>query len=82
MATAETVHREMLDAWNRRDFDGMRALFHADYTYVGGDGQTQSGGPDMGIDIARGYAAAFPDGRAEVKSTMVQGNSAISHWRD
>jgi len=75
MVSGDTVHREMLDAWKRRDFDAMRALFHPEYTYVGGDGKTVPGGPDIGIEIAKGYAAAFPDGRAEVTSTMVQGGA-------
>ena len=59
----------------------MRSLFHPKYTYTGGDGQTMPGGPELGVQIAQGYAAAFPDGRAEVTSTTVQGDTAVGEFR-
>ena len=45
MAKGESVHEVMLDAWNRRDCETMRGLFHDAYTYVGGDG-VELAGPD------------------------------------
>ncbi len=80
MATAETIHREMLDIWNRRDFEAMRSMFHDKYSYTGGDGQVMTG-PDSGIQVAKGYATAFPDGRAEVKTTYVQGDVAVCEFQ-
>jgi steroid delta-isomerase-like uncharacterized protein len=81
MTTPETVHKTMIDAWNRRDFETMRNMLHAEYSYTGGDGKELSGGPDTGVAVAQAYAAALPDGRAEVRSTYVQGNTAISEFR-
>ena len=81
MTTPETVHNAMLDAWNRRDFETMRALLHPQYTYTGGDGKELPGGPDTGVAVAKSYAAALPDGRAEVRSTFVHGNTAICEFR-
>ena len=81
MATPETIHKTMIDAWNRRDFEMMRDLLHAQYTYTGGDGKELTGGPDAGVAVAKAYAAALPDGRAEVHSTYVQGNTAICEFR-
>ncbi len=79
MATAGTIHREMMDAWNHRDFDAVRSLLHDEYTYTGGDGKEMTG-PDVGVQVAKAYAAAFPDGNAEVKTTYVQGDVGISEF--
>lgn len=81
MATPETIHRLYIDAWNRRDFAAMRNLLHPQYTYTGGDGKELTGGPDTGLNIAKMYAAAFPDGRIEVRATYVQGDTAVSEFR-
>ena len=80
MATGETIHKEMMDAWNRRDFDAFRSLLHDGYTYVGGDGQ-ELVGPDAGTEVAKGYATAFPDGHAEVTMTCVQGDTVVGEFR-
>jgi steroid delta-isomerase-like uncharacterized protein len=81
MTTPENAHQVMIDAWNRRDFETMRSLLHPQYTYAGGDGKELAGGPDTGVAVAKAYAAALPDGRAEVRTTFVQGNTAISEFR-
>jgi steroid delta-isomerase-like uncharacterized protein len=81
MVTAETIHRQMCDAWNRRDFDAVRSLLHPEYTYMGGDGKELTGGPDTGVNVAKAYAAAFPDGRLEISATYAQGNAAVSELR-
>jgi steroid delta-isomerase-like uncharacterized protein len=81
MATAETIHRQLVEAWNTRDFDAMRELLHTEYTYTSGDGKELAGGPDTGLNIAKTYAAAFPDGRIEVRATYAHGETAISELR-
>jgi steroid delta-isomerase-like uncharacterized protein len=81
MTTPETAHKTMLEAWNRRDFAAMRNLLHPEYSYTGGDGKALTGGPDTGVAIAQAYAAALPDGTAELRSTYVQGNTAICEFR-
>lgn len=81
MATAETIHRQLVEAWNTRDFEAMRDLLHSGYTFTGGDGKELAGGPDTGLNIAKAYAAAFPDGRIEVRATYPHGDTAISELR-
>ncbi|MBI2568422.1 MAG: ester cyclase [Candidatus Schekmanbacteria bacterium] len=80
MANPDTAHREMTDAWNRRDFNKFRALLHPDYTYTGGDGQEQRG-PEAGLAVAQMFANAFPDGRIEIRRGYVQGDVAICEFR-
>ena len=72
------IHREVIEATNRRDWDTLRSLHHPQYSYTGGDGQEQTGGPDVGLRIAQMYANAFPDLRLELKRVYVQGDTAIA----
>jgi steroid delta-isomerase-like uncharacterized protein len=78
MSSPTSIHREIADCWNRRDFDGLRSLCHSEYTYTGGDGNQMTGGPDAALDIAGMWASAFPDGRLEVRGVYTQGNVAIA----
>ena len=77
MADVSQIHREMMDAWNNRDFSRMRGLLHPEYTYTGGDGK-ELRGPEAGIDVAQMYANAFPDGRVEVARVHVAGDTAVA----
>jgi hypothetical protein len=38
VSTVQTIHRELADLWNARDYDGLRNLMHPDYTYTASDG--------------------------------------------
>jgi steroid delta-isomerase-like uncharacterized protein len=78
MSSPETIHRDIADAWNRRDWGALRELYHSEYTYTGGDGKEMPGGPDTGLAVVRSYAEAFPDGKLEVRRVYVQGNIAIA----
>jgi steroid delta-isomerase-like uncharacterized protein len=78
MSTAATIHREIAKLWNERDFNGMRSLAHPDYSYTGGDGKEMTGGPDVGLAIARMFANAFPDGKLEVKKVYTDRDVAIA----
>ena len=80
MATPSDIHRQILDAWNRRDFEALRSLAHPDYSYTGGDGKEMKGGPDVAVNIGRMYANAFPDGKLEIKNVYVQGSTAICEF--
>lgn len=80
MATAETIHREMIEAVVRDDFDRVRELLHPDYTYTGGDGQQQVG-PEAGVAVAKMYKTAFPDMRPEILSTITNGDTAVTEFR-
>jgi steroid delta-isomerase-like uncharacterized protein len=66
MPNAASIARDYIEGWNKRDWDGWRKLLHAEYTYTGGDGQTQKG-PQIGLDLGQMYAAAFPNGKLDIK---------------
>src|SRR5690242_21518997 len=68
MSSAETIHREVADAWNRRDWNTYRNLLHPHYSYTGGDGKEMTGGPDTGLGVAQMYASAFPDAILEFRN--------------
>jgi steroid delta-isomerase-like uncharacterized protein len=78
MSSAQNVHREFAEAWNRRDFTAIRSLLHPEYTFMGGDGKQMTGGPDLGVQISQMYAAAFPDAKLVVNEVFVQGDTAIA----
>ena len=78
MSSPQSIHREFAEAWNRRDYEAIRALIHPEYTYTGGDGKQITGGPDLSVQISMMYATAFPDARLEVKQIYVQGDTAIA----
>jgi steroid delta-isomerase-like uncharacterized protein len=78
MSSPTSIHQEIAECWNRRDFGGLRNLCHAEYSFTGGDGAEQRGGPDVAVGVARMWADAFPDGRLEVKRVYAQGNTAIA----
>ncbi len=80
MSTASKIHKEMLDAWNRRDFQAIRNLYHPEYTYRGGDGREIAGGPDTGVKLAQMWADAFPDAKTEIKKVIVQGDTAVCEF--
>jgi steroid delta-isomerase-like uncharacterized protein len=79
MANVSDVHRQVLDAWNRRDWDSFRSLLHSDYRYIGPDGKEYIG-PDAGVNIGKMYATAFPDGKLEVKNVFASGNNALCEF--
>ena len=70
------LHRAMFDVIQTRDIDALRALYHPDYTYTGGDGQEQKGA-DAGVAVAETYLNAFSDLRIEVRDQVVSGNVSV-----
>jgi steroid delta-isomerase-like uncharacterized protein len=77
MLTTDNMHRELLGAWNRRDFEKMKTLLHPDYVYRAGDGK-EARGVEAGLQNAYMYAQAFPDSEIEIKDLYIQGNTAIA----
>lgn len=75
MADARGLHREMLDAVERQDFDRIRELYSSDYEYWGNDGTT--GDVEAGIQIARMYTTAFPDLTFEVTHETSCGDVSV-----
>ena len=76
MSDAASIARDYLDAWNRRDWARYRDVLHPEYTFTGGDGQTQKG-QDAGLAVGQMFATAFPDGRIDIQSVHTAGNVAI-----
>lgn len=70
------LHRRMFDAVVDRDWDGLAAVYHPDYTYIGIDG-TEQRGADAGLAVAQMYCAAFPDLRFEIAHQHVAGSCSI-----
>lgn len=75
-----SVHREMLKCWNQRDYRGMRKLMHPDYRYTGSDGKEVEGGQQAGIDIAKMFATAFPDGVATITNNFKSGHFEVCEF--
>jgi steroid delta-isomerase-like uncharacterized protein len=70
----------MFDAWNNRDWDAIRNVLHPDYLYTGPDGENVSGVEDGLAAAWTSAAEAFPDGRVEVNSIYVDGNTVITEF--
>ncbi len=76
MPDASAIAREYLEAWNRRDWETFRGVLHPEYSYTGGDGQTQKG-PEAGLAVGQMFANAFTDGKIEVRKISVAGDIAV-----
>jgi len=79
MSDPGAIARESLEAWNRRDFDKMRSLMHADYSYTGGDGERHQGA-DAGMAVAQMFATALPDGKVDILHIHTAGDVAITEF--
>ena len=75
MADAASLHREMVELVERKDFAGLRDLYHPDYRYWSADGQ--EGGIDAGVAVAETYTAAFPDIQLEITSELSTGDRSV-----
>lgn len=69
MTDVGSIHRQMLDVVAARDLDGLRALYHPDYSYEGSDG-VEHKGADAGIEVASMYLDAFSDLHFEVRHQL------------
>ena len=76
MVSPADIAREYLENWNRRDWKAYRELLDDQYTYTGGDGETQRG-PEAGMAVGQMFAIAFPDGRIDVREIHTAGDTAI-----
>ena len=79
MSDPATIAREYLESFNRRDWDKMRNLLHAQYTYIGGDGQRLEG-PEAGLAVAQGFAAAMSDAKIIIHNVYASGSTAITEF--
>jgi steroid delta-isomerase-like uncharacterized protein len=67
MADTASLHRARLDNLLKRDWEGLRALYHPDYTYMDGSGAEKKGA-DSAVAVCEAYATAFPDLSLEIRS--------------
>jgi ketosteroid isomerase-like protein len=80
MAGIESIAREYLESFNRRDWDRIRALFAPTYSYTGADGTTQQG-PEAGLAVVQMWAGAFSDAKVEIRAIHVAGDTAIVEFQ-
>ena len=76
MSNPEALARQYLETFNNRDWDGMRALLHPEYTYTGGDGSQMTGGPDVGVAVAQMFSGAMSDAKITIQKVHVAGDTA------
>ena len=76
MVSPADIAREYVENWNRRDWKAYRELLDDQYTYTGGDGETQRG-PEAGMAVGQMFATAFPDGRIDLRQIHTAGDTAI-----
>jgi len=75
MTNAAELHRQMWETTQAQDYQGLRRLYHQDYTYTGGDGQEHQGA-DAGVAVAETYLAAFPDMTFQVQGQIAEGDTS------
>jgi steroid delta-isomerase-like uncharacterized protein len=81
MGDATSIQRQMIRAIEEHDLEGLRELYHADYTYTGPDG-TEEKGAEAGVAVAQTYTSAFPDLSFEVVTQHAAGkDTAIVEMR-
>jgi hypothetical protein len=73
----------MLDAWNRRDYDGVASHLTSDVMLVDHTRARTSTGPDGYVARFRRLLDAFPDMRCESVSVLVEGGLLVQEtiWR-
>ena len=76
MVSPADIAREYVENWNRRDWKAYRELLDDQYTYTGGDGETQRG-PEAGMAVGQMFATAFPDGRIDLRQIHTAGDTAV-----
>jgi steroid delta-isomerase-like uncharacterized protein len=81
MATPENIHQLFKAAFNAKDWPAYKALLHPEYTFMGGDGQLKTGGPELGLGIAQMYGNAFPDAKLELLTLTTAPNMACVEMR-
>lgn len=74
MSNAESIARDYVEGWNRRDWDGWLKMLHPEYTYTGGDGQTHKG-PQAALDVGQMFATGFPDGKIGIRQVHTAGDN-------
>lgn len=79
--TPEEIVRELYDAFNQRDFEGVAAAFAESCEYESiATGSVMRTGSDV-ADGLRQWAAAFPDGFVEMTNVIATGRWVVVEWQ-
>ncbi len=79
MADTSSIHHEMFDCVQARDFGRLRDLYHPECQYEASDGTT--GGIDIAVGVAETYTAAFPDLSFEIRHEFACGDMSVIEFR-
>jgi len=77
------IAREQVDAFNRGDWEGVRAGLASDSHYDELGTQRKIDGPEKIVELFKGWKQAFPDAVGTVTSTVSSGDKAALEvtWR-
>ena len=70
------IAREQVDAFNRGDWESMRAGLAAESHYDELGTRRKIDGPEKIVELFKGWRQAFPDAIGRVTSTVASGNKA------
>ena len=73
---ASSVAIELMEAFNKGDFDRMAALCSPDVTYIEKGTNRTAKGVEGVLQVAHGWKAAFPDIHGTIWASSSSGNSA------
>jgi steroid delta-isomerase-like uncharacterized protein len=68
------IAREQIDAFNKGDWDQMRALLTPDARYHELGTERKIEGPEQIVELFKGWRTAFPDAVGTVTSSVAGGN--------
>ena len=71
------VARDQVDAFNKGDWEQMRALLTPDARYHEFGTERMVEGPDQIIELFKGWKTAFPDAAGTVTNVVASGNTAV-----
>jgi steroid delta-isomerase-like uncharacterized protein len=69
--------RKQIDAFNTGDWEQLRASLAADSRYDELGTQRKIEGPEMIVELFKGWKKAFPDAAGTVTSAVASGNNAV-----
>jgi steroid delta-isomerase-like uncharacterized protein len=79
MAQPNDVHRQFVEAWNKRDFVTFKSLLADSYSYTGADG-TEANGVHTVVNAAQRFVAIFPDAQTKILSLYEDGDTSIGEF--
>jgi steroid delta-isomerase-like uncharacterized protein len=71
------IARDQIDAFNKGDWEQMRALLTSDARYHELGTEREIEGPDQIVELFQGWKTAFPDAAGTVTNAVASGNSVV-----